>query len=174
MIGTVNHPHPWIHTLATALAKIPGNEVHLLMMTGHVKADREFAHAGVHYHIVKSANAALKATTLFRANKWKMHRVLDRIAPDIVHGHSRMRESYFAVTSRYPDVITVHGQMARQYGGLGKKNGLKYAFARWKEYRVNRLMKYCIGVSQGCVDDCLRFLPKSNVFLVENPINEAF
>lgn len=172
---STGHPHPWIANLAQGLARINDNDVHVITMTGDIKKDRVIQYEGVSYHLIKSTPIPLKALTFFKSNKWKIHKLLKEINPDIVHGQSRGRESYFAVSSKFPSVITNHGQIEEHFNALlnGKKN-IKYYINKWKENRVNKRMRYCIGVSPNCVKDCLKFLPKENVFLIDNSINSLF
>ncbi len=172
---SVSHPHPWISNLAQALARINNNEVHVFMMIGDIKKDRLIKYEGVDYHLIKSTPIPLKALTFFKSNKWKIHRLIKEINPDIVHGQSRGRESYFAVSSGFPCVVTNHGQIEEHYNALlnGKKN-IEYFIYKWKENRVNKRMRYCIGVSPNCTKDCLKFLPKENVFLIDNAVNPVF
>ena len=167
------HPHPWASILAQSLAKINNNEVHVLTMFGDVKKDRYFEYNNVKYYLIKSTSIPFKAITFFKSNKWKMHKILREIKPDIVHAQGRGREAYFGLISGFPCVVTNHGQN-REFYNINCKRNLKCFCDNWKEKRANRLMEYCIGVSPNCTNDSKRFLPEKNVFLIDNPIDPVF
>jgi hypothetical protein len=62
------HPFPWVRNLAEALARIPGNEVHVVGMTGEMPHDLHRTRERVQYHFLRSTPLPLKVTTLFESN----------------------------------------------------------------------------------------------------------
>ena len=169
------HPHPWVTNLAQGLSRIKGNEVHVLTMMGDVNQDRVFVYKNVHYHLVKSTPVAIKAATLFKSNKWKMHAALNTINPDVVHGQGRAREGYFAVTSKYPCVITNHGRIDEHFMALyNGKRTIDYYIRKYKGNRVNKRVKYFISVSPNCEENSLRYVEPEHSFLIDNAIDYCF
>ena len=129
-----------------------------------------------YYYYIKSILNLLKANTYFMSNKRKVHKILKKIGPDIVHGQGKGIEGYYAVTSKYPCVITNHGQVDEYYNAMlnGKKN-LNYYIEKYRENRVNKRMKYCISVSPNCLNKGnARYINSSKDYLLDNPLSIAF
>ncbi len=170
-----DHPHPWISNLAMGLASLGGNEVHVVMILPRLCRDHLITLEGVHFHLLCNTHKYARLATLFQSNAWKVRSVVRSLAPDVVHGHGRGPQGYWAVTSGFPHVITNHGQIREHYEALHATGwSTRYRFDLWRERRVNRRMRTCIGVSPNCVDDCRRFLPPDRVFLIDNAIHPLF
>lgn len=167
------HVHPWISNLALGLSKIKENDVHVIMLIPGIFKDRELMLDEVHYHLLKTTPKVNQVFSLFKSNRNKVHKYINRINPDIVHGQSRGRDSYFAVTSGYPCVITNHGQVEEHFKALNKNN-LQYRIAKRLENRVNENMKWCISVSPNCTDNCKKYVCESNIYQIDNAINYLF
>lgn len=168
------HTHPWISNLARGLAKIGGNEIHIIMLIPGIKSDKKVLLNDVYYHFLKTTSKTIQALSLLNSNKIKVHRYFRNLNPDIVHGQSRGRDSYLAVTSGFPNVITNHGQIDEHYDALGYKKDLKYKIAKRFESKVNRKMKWCITVSPNCTDDCKKYISENNIIQIDNPVNYLF
>ncbi|MCX6163333.1 MAG: glycosyltransferase, partial [Ignavibacteriae bacterium] len=167
------HTHPWISNLALGLSKIKGNDVHIIMLIPGISKDRVLQLDNVNYHLLKTTPKKNQIISFFNSNKKKVHKYIKKINPDIVHGQSRGRDSYFAVTSGYPCVITNHGQVEEHFVALNTKN-MQYRVAKRFENKVSRKMNWCISVSPNCTDNCKKYIPESNIFQIDNAINYLF
>ena len=103
------HPATWIKNAANALVKIPGIELHILMHDKRFKKDYRFTENGIHFHLFKTPLAFIpRPLALYQLDRWKFYKELAIIKPDIVHGHGTENLfSYVAVTSGYPNVISI-------------------------------------------------------------------
>lgn len=167
------HTHPWISNLALGLSKIKGNDVHIIMLIPGISKDKILKLDNVNYHLLKTTPKTNQIVSFFNSNKNKVHKYLKKINPDIVHGQSRGRDSYFAVTSGYPCVITNHGQVNEHFIALNKKN-IQFRIAKRFENKVNCKMNWCISVSPNCTEDCKKYIPESKIFQIDNAINYLF
>ena len=105
------HPAPWIRNLAQAIATLGTVEVHVVTQTDEIKRDVETIADGVHLHFV-ACPARWRATTLFYFDCRRLHRVLRRIGPEVIHAHGT--EDAYALaglTSGLPCVITIQGML---------------------------------------------------------------
>jgi len=167
------HTHPWISNLAQGLANIKGNDVNIIMLIPGILKDRILRLDNINYHLLKTTSKINQVFSFFHSNKNKVHKYIKKINPDIIHGQSRGRDSYFAITSGYPCVITNHGQVEEHYIALNKKN-IQYRIGKRFENKVNKKIKWCIAVSPNCKEDCKKYVPKSNIFQIDNAINYLF
>ncbi len=98
----------WNVNLARELASISENEIHFITISLSISKNQIFVSDGVILHFL-SAPSKARLLTLFQYNKIKIHRELNQIRPDIVHGHGTEHEyPYIAATSGYPFTITIH------------------------------------------------------------------
>jgi len=103
-----------------------------------------------------------------------MRSVLRALRPDIVHAHGTGLYAGAVLGSGFPNVITVHGIVAREaalYKGAGLRlRGLvDVAYERWCLRRAQDV----IAISP-YVSDVLRPLTKARFHLVENAVDSAF
>ncbi|MBN2669261.1 MAG: glycosyltransferase [Bacteroidales bacterium] len=166
------HPHPWVANLAFGLAQLENNEVHVISLTSNVRNDVEFTYQNVHYHLLKSTEKTFRKLTLNYFDNLKVQKKLNRLKPDIVHGQGRQTDGLSAVKSRFPNIITSHGEIVNELKSY-KKN-YKYIVKRYFEEKVNKNMKFAIGVSPTTVADLQRFLKKENTFLIDNALAPEF
>ncbi len=129
----------------------------------------------IHKNIIRKSYNQFKYHLSFVSNKCKVHKILNKIKPDIVHGQGISDEGYYAITSKFPCVITSHGQIG-EYFTSSKKNLLNIDcyLQKYKENRVIRKIRYAIGVSPNCTNNLLKYINKKHVYLVDNAISELF
>jgi len=167
------HNHPWIYNLANGLKNIEDTEVHILSITNLVSKDYHFQLDNIYYHLIHSENKYLNVISFFYKEIQKIIKQIKIIKPDIIHAQSRGYFTLAAMLSKFPVVVTNHGQLQEHYKALGKKD-FRYFISIFYEKWVNKKMQYCIGVSPNCINDCIKYLPKNNIFLIENAINPVF
>ena len=103
----------WNYNLAKALAKISNLEVHFFANASLWKT-KVVNDEGLNIHFVGHPPRLdiLNRLTQIKFSQYQLHRMLNKLKPDIVHGIGTDHEyAYIAVTSRFPHVITLHGIM---------------------------------------------------------------
>ena len=153
------HNHPWIYNLAKGLTTISDTEVHILSVSNVISKEYHFIIENIHYHLLPSENKYINAGTFFMLEGRKIKKQIQKIKPDIIHAQDRSYLAYASLHTCFPIVITNHGQIEEHYKALGKKNFKYYIFLYYLKI-VNRNMKYCIGVSPNCTNNCKQY-PKS-------------
>ncbi len=99
----------WTVVLARSLAQLPNTEVHVVTETEDIPASKTVTADGVRIHFVRSP-ARFKTLTLWQMDRYRLHRALRAIKPDIVHGQGIEHQyGHAAVTCRHPQLITIHG-----------------------------------------------------------------
>jgi glycosyltransferase involved in cell wall biosynthesis len=99
----------WTVSLAQWLAKMPDTEVHVLTESDDIPCSKNISAEGAIIHFIK-VPARFKTLTLWQFDRLRLHRILDEIRPDIVHGQGiESQYGYAAVTARYPCILTIHG-----------------------------------------------------------------
>jgi len=165
------HPHPWVANLAYGLGQL-GHEVHVITLTSNITKDISFIHKKVNYHLLRSTPKRFRIFTLNFFDNKKIQRFLNNLKPDIVHGQGRQTEGLSAVKSNYPSIITSHGEIANEL--MSYKKNIKYRVKKYFENKVNKKMRFAIGVSPTTTADLKRFLPDSHVFLIDNALDPIF
>ena len=99
----------WTVALVKRLAEIPDTEIHVLTESDDIPRSKNISVGSGVIHFIKSP-AKFKTLTFWQFDRLRLHRVLDEIQPDIVHGQGiESQYGYAAVTARYPFVLTIHG-----------------------------------------------------------------
>ena len=166
----MGHSHPWVRNLAEALARIPGNEVHVVGMTGDLPEDLHRSHNGVQYHFIRSTSLPLKAATLFESNAWKMTLFLRSLDLDIVNPHSFTRSGYFAVRSGLPAVFTMHGMGPKKWLALFPRSWYEKRLLLHYHANCRRRARDFIVVSAVLLDERNCLHPDSRFWTIENAI----
>ena len=79
------HPVPWVTIQAPLIAAVPDIELHLLTVGRDYSADDHFQHNGIHFHFLRVPPVP-RALLWYQLDRRRIHRCLDSIAPDVVHG----------------------------------------------------------------------------------------
>lgn len=99
----------WTVNLVKSLAEIPDTEVHVLTESDDIPRSKNISVGNATIHFIKSP-PKFKTLTFWQLDRLRLHRVLDEIRPDIIHGQGiESQYGYAAVTARYPYVLTIHG-----------------------------------------------------------------
>jgi len=169
------HPHPWVTTLAFALARREGVQVDVVSMMGSITSDLEYKKGGVCFHFLKSTPIPLKILTAFESNKWKIHQYLKKLSPDIVHGQTMDRLIAYGFTCGYPSVATVHGTNVEHYKAHGIKGyQLTKAWQLYWEWRAMRQVRYAIAVSPQVLMELQREGLQARIWQIEHPLRLDF
>ena len=101
----------WNETLAGALAERDDVEVHFITGTKVIPRTRTVQRGQLKVTYFVSP-PRMNMLTLFQYTRWQVHRLLQEIEPDVVHGIGTEHIwPYVAVTSHFPSIVTVHGVM---------------------------------------------------------------
>ncbi|RLB06067.1 MAG: hypothetical protein DRG83_01185 [Deltaproteobacteria bacterium] len=165
----------WNVNLSRALAKLRGVEVHFITFAP-IPEDKVVYSEGVNFYFIKFPKfmKAFDLFSLFQLSRIKIHKLLSRIDPDIVHGiGTEHLFPYIAITSNYPSLITVHGIMSE----IVKRRGIsrlsyKKAIARLERY-VLKKAKRIISISP-YVEETLKGHSSAKFYRVENAVEEVF
>lgn len=166
------HPHPWVTNLAYGLSHDKNHQVHIVTLTSNVNKDIVFIHKNISYHLLKSSPKFIRKITLNFIDNLKVQKYIKSLNPDIVHGQGRQTDGLSAVKSNFPSIITSHGEIENEL--LSYKKNIKYSIKKYFENKVNKKMKFAIGVSQDTVTNLKKFLPEENVFLIDNALDPVF
>ncbi len=164
----------WNYNLARALARIPGNEVHVLTNAPLLRT-RTIIDEEVHIHFAAHLPKVnfWEYITLLRYTKYNFHRLLRKIKPDIVHGSGTDHEfAYAAVTSRYPSVVTIHQVMPQLVETMGYSPlSFPALLARYEKITMRRA-KYLIAITRYVSEQFPGF--EGKVFHIPNALGEHF
>lgn len=109
---------------------------------------------------------------------WRRHallRELARLQPDILHGQGTEAEYAFtAVTSRFPNVITIHGIMHRVHQIVPPRMLTTQHVARWLENLVVRKARHAICISRAVEQFLQMRASPARCHLVPNAIAPHF
>ena len=165
----------WNYNLAYALARIPQLEVHFLITAPLLKTESIVdENLTIHFLGHLPRLDIINRLSFFRYSKHLVKNRLRKIKPDLVHGIGTDHiYAYIAVTSGFPNIITVHGVM-QQY--VDKMNPPRFALARFlAKYEKCSLRKasHLISINP-YVNTFFEREFKGTHYLIENPINPLF
>jgi len=113
-------------------------------------------------------------STFYAWRIYKIRKLLDKIKPDVVHGQGTEKEmALAAVTSKYPNVITVHGMLFDIHKKVKPK---LFATVRINQIIENIVLKKAKNII--CVSNYSKSLislrSKANLYLIPNAIGDEF
>lgn len=164
----------WNVNLARALARIPGNEIHVLTNAPLLRT-RTIVEDGVHIHFAAHLPKVnfWEYITLLRYTKFHFHALLKDIKPDIVHGSGTDHEyAYAAVTSPYPSVVTIHQVMRHLVEIMGHSPFSFEALLARYERTIMARARHLIAITRYVANQFPDF--KGTVFHIPNAIRENF
>jgi glycosyltransferase involved in cell wall biosynthesis len=172
--GSFNNNATWTVTLAEHLAKLPGCEVHVVTETEEIQCSKTICADNVTIHFLKSP-ARFNTFTLWQFDRRRLHRVLEDIRPDIVHGQGiETQYGYSTVTSKFPFVITIHGLAKLSNPAL---------HTPWlsRNKAVELFESYCLRKARNIIvinlfiAEFLRLIEsRYRLFKIPNPVGEDF
>jgi glycosyltransferase involved in cell wall biosynthesis len=164
----------WTVVLADALAKMPDLDVHVVTEAEDISASKQIRRGNVTLHFIR-APRQFKTLTFWQFDRLRLHRALDEIRPDIVHGQGiESQYGYVAVTSRYPCLLTIHG--------LAQLSNRVLDLPWLSRPRLVELFEsFCLKKARDIVvinpfiAEYLRLSPERyRLFLIPNPVAEQF
>jgi glycosyltransferase involved in cell wall biosynthesis len=170
----IQHPHPWISNLATALDR-RGLDVHVVTMNTEFKQDVKIQKEGVCYNFLRPAGRMKRGLTLFESDRFRLYRFLRREGFSIVHGQGLNMYGYFAVTSGMPHILTIH-----LYAGikgfawstpLSVYQGLVFLMQKWITLKR---VKNVISISPQVRKILEQNKVKAKYYDIENPVHPDF
>lgn len=172
------NPNPYFGTAPEALIEgfklLPDQvEIHIVscLQKAPVSSPAKLAE-NIHYHALHVPNIGWMKTG-YQGCIRAVRRKLREIRPDIVHGQGTERDcAVSAVLSRYPNVVTIHGNMSRIAEQTQARPPSYYWFAA-------QLEKWCVRRTDGIVaiSSHTKGLVASyanRVWLVHNAVNSDF
>ena len=168
------HPAPWVRNLAHALAALGTVEVHVVTQTDEIKEDMETITGGVHLHFV-ACPPRLRAATLFVFDCRRLHRVLRRIGPDVIHAHGT--EDAYALaglTSGRPCVITMQGMLFKIAQHLPPPLFSRTRFIHRIERWCLRRARHIIAKSDYVAESIRDIAAAATLHRVPNALNPVF
>ena len=103
------HYATWLPQIAEAWDGQTEVDIHWVVMSDLVKGRRDVCEWGQMFHVLPTSRSG-RATTLFRADRKKIHEVLNEIQADLVHGWGT--EDVYglaAVLSGRPNIVSMQG-----------------------------------------------------------------
>ncbi len=159
------------YLLSRYLATLPDVEVHVLTLRAGLNAPEERTRDGV--HVVALPQPRFGRLTWHRRGVRRLHAVLNRLQPDIVHAHGSDVFAAAAVTARYPHVVTVHGVMAREAPTVwGWRRRMAREVDRWFERWVLSRTREVIAISP-YLQEAYPWL-NARIHPIENPVDPRY
>jgi glycosyltransferase involved in cell wall biosynthesis len=103
-----------------------------------------------------------------------LHRYIEELKPDIVHGQGTEREfGISAVTSRLPNVITIHGILGQIHKITRPTWSSPLHVGRWVELKAVRKARHVIAISP-YVERVLSSQVRGRFYSIPNPVSSVF
>lgn len=130
-----HHPASWQRVLLrTWLANNPGLELHIVALRKQFPRSLQFRVGSATVHCVRTMGG-LRAPTLFWYDTWKVHQVLRKVQPDLVHAWGTENgAALVAARLPFPYLVTVQGLMS-WYCQVVPEVPLYQRLAAWLERR---------------------------------------
>lgn len=161
-------------TLANGLASHTGIEVHLIMCNEAVDTQRVVDYRGMTVHLIPGLPEKWCAATLHQLNARRIHRLLGSLQPDIVHGDHSGLYAYAAVTSSFPNIITLRGI----YSEIKRVLRHKKIFTRWELLSCMELKTISKAKALIAINPHVEFFVQGKfagrIFPIENPLDDSF
>ncbi|MHB8078583.1 MAG: glycosyltransferase family 4 protein [Candidatus Krumholzibacteriia bacterium] len=162
-----------IRNLATAMARCPNIELHLVVSSREVTQAVTKSHAGFTIHYLP-AQRRLGLLTGHLLDRIRLTRALREIRPDIVHAHGTGSCVAAAHASGFPYVVTVHGIRFREvvlFGGLG--GWLRQVATTRLERRVLARARYVFVIAD-YVGRTIAPMTAARQFPIANPVADKY
>lgn len=169
-------PEAVVAQLARGLSRQPGTEVHAVVCAAGIPRDLVEQRDGLTVHGLRLR--PVPRWTLLRANARAVRRVVDRIAPDVVHAHGAGLFADAAIQSGRPYAITVHGVLEREAAiyrrhGMTWRDRLSWAYDLWYERFVLRRARDVVAISP-YVEAVYRPITTARMHQIDNPVADAY
>ena len=160
--------------LTSGLAKHQDIELHVVICDASVSSDTIVKDNRIVFHLLTAIPEQLCALTFHQINAKRIHRLLRKIEPDIVHGDHSGVYAYSAVTSRYPHVITLRGVFAEIMKVVPRKRLLtRWHFLSFMENLTIAKARNIISISP-YITSLIANRFRGRIFPVENPVDDSY
>jgi len=162
----------WTVTLARMLSKIPNVEVHVITETDNIPTSKTIDVENVHVHFIRAPKKH-KTLTFWQFNRMRILKELFQIKPDIVHAQGiETQYGYVAVTSPYPNVVTIHGLPRLRYRAFPPKLFSRGKIVQLLESYSMRRVKNIIVINPFAIDVYNLKKKTYNLFHIPNAVSE--
>jgi glycosyltransferase involved in cell wall biosynthesis len=173
--GAVNpcgHFATWLPQIAESFERIPGLEVHWIVLSPDVSEALTLESFGQRFHVLRTS-ASGRATSFYREDRKQINRKLREIEPDLVHGWgSEDVHGFAAARSGYPCLISMQGLLTH-YMLKNRMNARQY-FCAWIEWRMLRTARYVTCESKWGLEVVRKRARRAQLFQVEYGVDPRF
>jgi len=169
----LQHTQPWVSNLAEALVK-QGINVHVVTISNEYGENLSIRKNNVVYNFLKASGKFRRGLTFFESERFKIHRFLRDEGFDIVHGQGFNSFGYYTVTSRIPNILTMH-----LYKGIKDLDwsapisifiGIILSFQKW---RILKSAKNVISISPQVRNILEQKKLQVHIFDIENAVRKT-
>jgi len=160
-------------SLSQGLSNIPGVEVHQVSTTHLIKGRAIIEDGNVFVHFI---GIPPKTTSLsfLQYPKHLVHDELDRIRPDIVHGHHcETGSAYYAVSSKYKNIVGIHNYIPLIRKMSGQPTLSTMAIFRYYEKQTLSRAAH-ITVDSHYIEEMIRPLTSAKIHRIANCVQYKF
>lgn len=167
------HLEPGLNLLR-GLREIGQRDVHLVILTSEVKAPAvEDGPLGTVHRLPKPP--LFGCASFFMGHRHLILRELAGICPDVVHGQgTEQAYAFTAVTSPYPNVITIHGIMNRIHKAVPPRVFSLDHILRWMEKQVVRRARDVVCISPAACEFLQEQQSPARCHMIPNAVTPCF
>lgn len=165
----------WNENLATSLAAIPGNQVHVLTTGSGLKQDVTLKQGQLSIHVI-AIPGKVRMLSLAQVVRWRFHSLLDRLSPDLVHGIGTEHEyPFIAATYGAPCLVSIHVVLGTllSHGKIGGMRRLRLKIFKQLEQLVLKRNRY-FTVTTDSMKMSIPFESWQTVYRIPNSVNPIF
>lgn len=163
----------WNPNLASALAEIPGLDVHFITVHPSIPEDAELPWGRATVHLL-SLPRGVRLLTGYHASRLVLQRRLERLRPDVVHGHGTEHEYAFAAAkSGFPWVATLHNYIPLLRAASRWSGRPRLALLRVLERAVLSSAEHIICTTNFLADE-IRHETRAEVHVIGNIVSDHF
>lgn len=169
-------PEAVIVQLVRGLLRQGDVDLHMVICDSRVTEDFVERRDGLTLHGLRLR--PIPRWTLLRVNPRAVRRAVDRIQPDVVHGHGSGLFADAALHSGRPAVITLHGVIRREaevfaQHGLSWRERVSWAYDLWYERWLLTKAQHIIAISP-YVEQVYRPLTRAVMHPIDNPVADEY
>jgi glycosyltransferase involved in cell wall biosynthesis len=161
-------------TLLRCFESFPDLRVEAITMSSDLAKEQIIEQGNVRYHYLP-CSSRWKTATLFRREIKTLHQRLVDLGVEMVHGQPTILFLLAAIGAGLPNVITIHGLMAREAAGLQKLTPFYLQNFVWEamQCRVVKQARHIISIS-AYVEEYLKGRTRAHIWPISNPIDAEF
>jgi len=176
------HPCSWIINLQRELVKLPNVELHLLTLTPWVKRTQRVEKDGATIHVIKNGvpffhkgfppYMPVDVITGFMQDRWLLKKELEKINPDVVHGHGTENAyALAAVNAGVPAFFSMQGIIAE----INKVNStLRFRMVERMERKAIQKTEYASCRTAFDTGFVRAVNPSTHIFQIQEAMNPVY